>query len=719
MPSEQPIPSPMPMASASGGSALGALGRCIVCLVGYLKPTGKDIGHATRLWQCQSCRTLQRYPLPPRLQSESSRRIELSSDPRRFLVEEFQRLSAGQTWTLDTLNARAMSSTIDRAEGPTVVMTAEALKELCVATDFEVLEVASYGAPRFDLSMPSLGWFDLFDWFSNLHRQLKAIDQNTPMGVPMDLEAATRSSNLDKGLRVLNALFERYRVWQGRGDRLRLVLRRPTETVYACPVCQRRLVGSRPAVFCATCATGRQEDALVARAQYVLRDECQRPALRRLREPSWIYWLKFVERRGWVGRLLDYGCADGALMTLAQSRGWDVWGVETRTDLVSSASTAVRYRILTDATWSEHFMANSCEAAIAWDLLDSVDNPTVALSELHRALDRNGSLLLRVPNGLLYPTRQVGIYKRVAKRQAIPLYRRWVFTPSAIRQLLSDAGFDRIEIHSGPPYQEGIDPLGNSWICRILSVLSFGRWFTGASLVVLARKRVQGNADAGRRRRVLNVVTQLDDSLIAEDALLSALSLAYNRFSVEIFTATRSRPHPLVEKILKQKGLRSRSLSTFRAGTGLWGCLPAIFEMRRTLRRGGYDVVHTHGRQAGWIGRLGALLSGQRGITLVHSTDSSETGHWLEKKLDRWLAQRTASLIGQTPFEVNAQVSRGVGRFDQWVVIPKVSLEKEFSTEPVPLRKALLQTKNFVDDFIQYRTEAMAPVLEKLYLGRE
>lgn len=637
----------------------------------------------------------------------ASEALEYAPDPRRFLAAASRKLMPGGLLLIETVNAKASRAT--GTEGPAVAMDVTALTGLCVDLQLEILEGVSYGMPA---QSQGTRLFAPIDWILGLHRQIKALDKKeSPRAAP-----TTGTPMFSRWADQWVALKQKWRVRRGVGERIRLLARRPLEEPRGCPVCGHRIIPSLVSIVtCDGCGLGRQSEEAAKKAQSRFLEEVRRPALRSLKDQSWNLWLEYLERHGWMGRLFDLGCAEGSLLSLAQRRGWDVWGAELDSDVAALAPETIRYRILTDPAWSNNFMASSCEAAVAWDLLDSIEEPTAALAPLYRSLDGRGMLLIRVPNGLYEAGRATWVYKKCRALGLAPaLYRRWIFTPKQLKRLLQEAGFEKVRIFSGPPYAEGVEPQKWGWLCRLLSLISFGHLCLGSSLVALARKPRSKDRAAQRRTRVLHLIPVIDESPLAENAILSALSVPYNRFAVEILTGRGSRAHPLMDKLIRQKGLRLRPLEALNLGKGIFSAIQAAMQLVPDLRKGHFDVLHTHGRLAGLIGRIAAMRLSEGKPRLVHSPDGLEGGSFIALALDRWLAKRTDSLVGQTAQEVNDQVGRGVGRFHQWVSLPRTP-DSGLEGQGSELRKALNQSKNFVDDFLQYRTEALAPLLEKLY----
>jgi glycosyltransferase involved in cell wall biosynthesis len=103
--------------------------------------------------------------------------------------------------------------------------------------------------------------------------------------------------------------------------------------------------------------------------------------------------------------------------------------------------------------------------------------------------------------------------------------------------------------------------------------------------------------------------------------------------------------------------------------------LRAVIELARLFRRARPAIVHTHTSKAGFVGRLAARLA--RVPIVIHQPHGHIFyGYWgrprtalfvaLERRAARW----TDALVALTPREVDDHVARGIGRADQWAVVP-------------------------------------------------
>ncbi|RME83854.1 MAG: glycosyltransferase [Zetaproteobacteria bacterium] len=101
--------------------------------------------------------------------------------------------------------------------------------------------------------------------------------------------------------------------------------------------------------------------------------------------------------------------------------------------------------------------------------------------------------------------------------------------------------------------------------------------------------------------------------------------------------------------------------------------LAALVELYRTLRRIRPDLIHLHTSKAGALGRIAGM-----GIApIVHTPHGHVFGgyfpRWKERlflAIERMLAPRAKRLVALTETEKREQLALGIGRAEQWRVVP-------------------------------------------------
>ena len=130
-----------------------------------------------------------------------------------------------------------------------------------------------------------------------------------------------------------------------------------------------------------------------------------------------------------------------------------------------------------------------------------------------------------------------------------------------------------------------------------------------------------------RRRRVLHVITHLDNGGAQANTLLSVVGLDRGRYRVDLAAG----PGVLQDQAAASAD-RLVVLPYFRRSLSSLGDLRAAVALWRLV--GTYDVVHTHGSKAGVIGRLAARL---RGLPAVVHTIHGFPVHDYMPRLERHL----------------------------------------------------------------------------------
>jgi len=101
---------------------------------------------------------------------------------------------------------------------------------------------------------------------------------------------------------------------------------------------------------------------------------------------------------GGPGSLLDFGCASGYFLELAQHAGWQVTGVELSSQMAQVAAERVAQgggRVFTSL---EALDKTEFDAITLWEVIEHLPHPLETLADLTTRLRRRGVLMLSTPN---------------------------------------------------------------------------------------------------------------------------------------------------------------------------------------------------------------------------------------------------------------------------------------------------------------------------------
>ena len=148
------------------------------------------------------------------------------------------------------------------------------------------------------------------------------------------------------------------------------------------------------------------------------------------------------------GRLLDVGCATGALIYHLRNIGWDVCGIEVNPGAVAIAqnhSLDVVLCRIQDNPYEE----GSFNVIHMGDVIEHVDSPAHILDISHFLLKANGVLVLRTPNAdcsFAKLTLPLSKYLGLPWPHSEAPYHLFDFSPNSLSQLLILHGFQIVSI---------------------------------------------------------------------------------------------------------------------------------------------------------------------------------------------------------------------------------------------------------------------------------
>lgn len=142
-------------------------------------------------------------------------------------------------------------------------------------------------------------------------------------------------------------------------------------------------------------------------------------------------------------RLLEVGCASGAVLEAAAARGWSVQGVEYSADAADEAR-AHGVPVVLGGIADARLPDAAFDVVFLGDVLEHVPDPAATLREVARVLAPGGAFALRGPMATNSLARRLGLAvmdalgKRLFLRE--PPYHLWEFEPDTLTKLARVSG---------------------------------------------------------------------------------------------------------------------------------------------------------------------------------------------------------------------------------------------------------------------------------------
>jgi glycosyltransferase involved in cell wall biosynthesis len=178
-----------------------------------------------------------------------------------------------------------------------------------------------------------------------------------------------------------------------------------------------------------------------------------------------------------------------------------------------------------------------------------------------------------------------------------------------------------------------------------------------------------------KKIRVLHAITRLDRGGSSENTLLSAIGLAERGYSVDVLFGLTENPNLRLLKKAEKAGVEFIEEEDLVRDIRPIRDLTAFFDIRYFLKRGDYDIVHTHSSKAGFICRLAAKFCGVKRI--VHTPHGHVFYGYFGKSFTRFVifleavaARMTDRIISLTQAECDEWLEHRIGKREQYTVIP-------------------------------------------------
>lgn len=173
--------------------------------------------------------------------------------------------------------------------------------------------------------------------------------------------------------------------------------------------------------------------------------------------------------------------------------------------------------------------------------------------------------------------------------------------------------------------------------------------------------------------RVLHIITRIANGGAGENTLYSINGLDKGKYRIDLAIGAESEPG-LLDRIGLDPAIRLIRVSGLRRDPSPLQELKAIRELRKIIRDGGYQIVHTHGAKAGILGRYAAhrervphIVSGIHAITF--SDHMSAVTRPIYRFLEWWVGRFTDRFIAVGEDMRRKFIAAGVGNPEQYRVI--------------------------------------------------
>ena len=148
--------------------------------------------------------------------------------------------------------------------------------------------------------------------------------------------------------------------------------------------------------------------------------------------------LNLIEQYCKGKQILDIGCGTGDFLKLAQSKKWQVDGIESSKEANEKANRSLKKEVFTDL--SNLSYEKTYHAITLWHVLEHLPNAQLQLENIHSFLHEKGFLFIAVPN---HQSLDAKYYKKYWAAYDVPRH-LWHFTPNSLSMILAKSGFETI-----------------------------------------------------------------------------------------------------------------------------------------------------------------------------------------------------------------------------------------------------------------------------------
>lgn len=146
------------------------------------------------------------------------------------------------------------------------------------------------------------------------------------------------------------------------------------------------------------------------------------------------------------GRLLDIGCGDGRFLAAMAAHGWQVEGIEMDGVAAVLARKRTGASVYNKSVEDLNFPEESFDMVSLLHVLEHVPDPRNVITVAFRLLRPGGTLFLALPNA---GSPEAAFFGNLWYALDLPRH-FWGFTPSTLRRLTKECGFQEMKIRHFP-----------------------------------------------------------------------------------------------------------------------------------------------------------------------------------------------------------------------------------------------------------------------------
>jgi glycosyltransferase involved in cell wall biosynthesis len=189
--------------------------------------------------------------------------------------------------------------------------------------------------------------------------------------------------------------------------------------------------------------------------------------------------------------------------------------------------------------------------------------------------------------------------------------------------------------------------------------------------------------------RVLHIITRLDVGGSSENTILSVTRMPPEEFACGLVSGRTTEPSPGIARCLAEQNIPWTVVPALRREIHPSQDLCTLRALRRQVREGRPEIVHTHSSKAGFLGRLAARL--EHVPHIVHTPHGHVFGGYFSPAatrifilLERLAARWTDRIVTLTDAEAAQHLALGLGRPGQFItIVSGVNLNDIASAVPV------------------------------------